>query len=134
MYSTLTEAAGFFVGQIRAIFHPIWNIPTKHPLYLTYVQRFDLVPQTHLPRGGRLAPDPVHGMYVLRRARRSDGSPMGAIVPLYHLRMPVHLIPRFGEKADPRLTPRTSFDNSHLFFLNHYFDKEDFLFFRESLF
>ena len=131
---TLTEAVGFFVGQIRAVFHPIWNIPTKHPLYLVYVQRFDIVPQMHLPRGGRLAPDPVHGMYVLRRARRSDGSPMGAIVPLYHLCMPIHLIPQFGGKADPHLTPQTSFDNSHLFFLNHYFDKEDFLFFRESLF
>ena len=126
--------SGFFVGQICIIFHPIWNIPTKYPLYLAYVQRFDVVPQMHLPRGERLAPDPIHGMYVLRRAKRSDGSPMGAIVLLHHLRMPVHLIPRFGEKVDPRLTSRTSFDSSHLFFLNHYFDKEDFVFLRESLF
>ena len=130
----LTNVGGFFIGQIRAIFHPIWEIPTKYPLYLAYVQRFDIVPQTHLPRGRRLAPDPIHGMYVLRRAHRSDGSPMGGIVPLHHLRMPVHLIPRFGEKADPRLTSRTSFDNSNVFFLNHYFDKEDFVFLRESLF
>jgi hypothetical protein len=59
---------------------------------------------------------------------------MGAIVPLHHLRMAVNLIPRFGVKANPHLTSRTSFDSSHLFFLNHYFDKEDFLFMRESLF
>ena len=55
-------------------------------------------------------------------------------MPLHHLRLPVHLIPRFGETANPHLTSRTSFDKSNLFFLNHYFDKEDFTFFRESLF
>ena len=82
----------------------------------------------HLPRGGRLVPDPIHGMYVLCRANQSDGSPMGAIVLLHHLRIAVNLIPRFGEKADPHLTSQTSFDSSHLFFLNHYFNKEDFLF------
>jgi len=134
VYLIPTNMGGFFVGQIRTIFHPIWNIPTKYPLFLVYVQRFDVVPQTHLPRGSRLAPDPIHGMYVLRRAHRSDGSPMGAIVPLHHLRASVHLIPRFGDKANPKLTSRTSFDSSRIFFLNHYFDKEDFVFFRESLF
>jgi hypothetical protein len=128
------EHKGFFIGQIRTIFHPLWEVPTTRPLYLAYVERFDVVPQTHLPRGSRLAPDPIHGMYVLRRAFRSDGSPMGGIIPLYHLRMPVNLIPRFGAKASAHLTSRTSFDNSRTFFLNHYFDKEDFSFFRESLF
>jgi hypothetical protein len=59
---------------------------------------------------------------------------MGGIIPLYHLHMPVHLIPQFGEEADPHLTPQTSFDSSRLFFLNHYFNKEDFSFFRGSLF
>lgn len=73
-------------------------------------------------------------MYALRRVLRSDGSPMGGIVPLHHIRMPVNLIPRFGEKANPRLSSKTAFDSSRLFFLNHYFDKEDFSFFLESLF
>ena len=102
--SMLTNSGGLFVGQIRTIFHPRWNVPTTRPLYLAYVERFDVVPQAHLPRGARLAPDPIHGMYILRRALRSDGSPMGGIMPLHHLRMPVNLIPRFGEKADVRLT------------------------------
>ena len=121
------------MGQIRLIFHPVWDLRTKLPLYLAYVQRFDIVPQMHLPRGHRLAPDPVRGMYVLRRAYRSDGSPMGAVVPLYHLRQPIQLIPRFGDKANPALTSRTSFDASRDFFLNHYFDKEDFIYMRDSL-
>ena len=130
----LTNIGGLFVGQIRTIFHPRWDVPTTRPLYLAYVERFDVVPQAHLPRGARLAPDPIHGMYVLRRALRSDGSPMGGIIPLHHLRMPVNLIPQFGEKADARLTSRTSFNSCRVFFLNHYFDKEDFAFFREGLF
>ena len=44
----LTNVGGFFVGQIRIIFHPLWDVLTKHPLYLAYVQRFDIVPQAHL--------------------------------------------------------------------------------------
>ncbi|KAF9784417.1 hypothetical protein BJ322DRAFT_1141469 [Thelephora terrestris] len=124
---------GFFVGQIRTIFHPLWDLQTKLPLYLTYVERFDIIPQTDLPRGQRLAPDLIWGMYVLRRACRSDGSPMGAVVPLYHLRQPVQLVPKFGEKADPTLTSQTSFDASRDFYLNHYFDKEDYFYFRDSL-
>ena len=98
-----------------------------------YVERFDIIPQTHLPRGHRLAPDPTRGMYILRRAYRSDGSPMGAVIPLYHLRQPIQLIPRFGENADANLTSRTSFAASRDFYLNHYFDKEDFFYLRNSL-
>ncbi|KAF9645552.1 hypothetical protein BDM02DRAFT_3131018 [Thelephora ganbajun] len=112
-------------GQIRMIFHPLWDLPTKLPLYLTYVEQFDIVPQTHLPRGQRLAPDLIWGM--------SNGLPMGAVVPLYHLRRPIQLIPKFGGSANPTLTSRTSFDASCDFYLNHYFDKEDFFYMRDSL-
>jgi len=132
--SNVTESwLGFFVGQIRLIFHPLWDLKTKLPLYLAYVERFDVVPQAHLPRGHRLAPDLIWGMYVLRRAYRSDGSPMGSIIPLYHLRRPLQLVPKFGEKADPTLTSRTSFSASRNFYLNHYFNKEDFFYMRDSL-
>lgn len=124
---------GFFVGQIRLIFHPVWTLKTRLPLYLAYVHRFDVVLQPHMPRGQQNVPDPITGMYVLKRARRSDGSPMGAIVPLYHCHMPVNLIPRFGERADPYLTAETSIENTREFFLNHYFDVEDFFQLRSSL-
>jgi hypothetical protein len=131
--SVLIILPGFFVGQIRIIFRPLWDLRTKLPLYLAYVERFDVVPQADLPRGQRLAPDLIWGMYVLRRARRSDGSAMGAIVPLYNLRRPIQLIPKFGVKANHTLTSHTSFDASHNFYLNHYFDKEDFFYMRDSL-
>ena len=64
----------------------------KLPLYLTYVEQFNIIPQGDLPRGQRSAPDLIRGMYILRRACRADGSPMGAIVPLYHIRQPVQLV------------------------------------------
>ena len=121
------------MGQIRLIFHPIWDLPTKLPLYLAYVERFDIIPQGDLPRGQRSAPDLIRGMYILRRACRADGSPMGAIVPLYHIRQPVQLVPWFGEKASPTLTPQTSFNASRDFYLNHFFDKEDYFYMRDSL-
>ena len=124
---------GFFVGQIRLIFHPIWALKTKLPLYLAYVQCFEIVPQPYMPCGQQAVPDPITGMYVLRRARRSNGSPMGAIVLLYHSHMPVDLIPKFGESADPCLTAETSMENTRDFFLNHYFDVEDFFHLRSSL-
>ena len=121
------------MGQIRLIFHPMWDLRMKLPLYLAYVERFDIIPQTHFPRGQRLVPDPIRGMYVLRRARRTDGSPMGAVVPLYHLRHPIQLIPKFGEEARSTLSPQTSFDAHSDFYLNHYFDKEDFFYMRDSV-
>ena len=111
----------------------MWDLRTPLPLYLAYVQRFDIVPQMDLPRGQRSAPDLIRGMYVLRRALRSDGLPMGGVLPLYHLCHPIQLIPKFGVKANPTLTSRTSFDASRDFFLNHYFDKEDFFYMRDSL-
>jgi hypothetical protein len=58
---------------------------------------------------------------------------MGAVVPLYNIRRAIHLVPRFGEEADPTLTSRTSFDSSREFYLNHYFDKEDFFYMTRSL-
>ena len=71
-------------------------------------------------------------MYVLKRALRSNGALMGAIVPLYHCYMPVHLIPRFGAKADRRLDHQSSMENTKEFFLNHYFDLEDFFLLRRT--
>ena len=73
-------------------------------------------------------------MYVLKRAKRSDGAPMGAIVPLYHCYMPIQLIPRFGVKADRQLDhPSSMMEHTQEFFLNHYSDTEDFFLLRHAL-
>lgn len=65
-------------------------------------------------------------MYVLKRATRTDGTPFGGIVPLRQVRTLVNLVPRFGDKAERRLTKTNSFAYSGEFWLNKYFDKEMF--------
>jgi hypothetical protein len=101
-------------------------VPNRHtPAFATnspfvaYVDRFDIVPQAC---GSGLEPAP--SLYVLKRARRADGSPLGDIVPLTHLRSLVSLVPRFGHQADSRLTKTNSLAFSTEFWLNKYFTKE----------
>jgi hypothetical protein len=96
--------------------------------FLAYVQRFDIMPQINplfSPRAGSY-PDPVSSMYVLKRAIRAGGVLMGDVVPLGQLRAHVNLVPKFGSKADLRLTKQNSFVYSDEFWLNKYFDKETF--------
>ena len=48
---------------------------------------------------------------------------MGDIVPISQIRTAAPLIPRYGSRADPKLTSRNSMEFSTEFFLNKYFDK-----------
>lgn len=63
-------------------------------------------------------------MYVLKRARQTDNTPIGGVVPLQQIRGMVDLVPRFGEKADRRLMRTNCLEYSTEFFLNKYIDKE----------
>lgn len=83
--------------------------------FLIYAHKFNLV---------HSSPDSAAGMYLLKRARRSDNSLVGDIVPLDQLRAAIDLTPRFGAKADTRLTTRTILEYSTEFWLNKYFSKE----------
>ena len=107
---------------------------TAKPLYLIYAERFDIIPQsaTITTSARTVAPDPITGLYILKRALRSDQTRIGGMVPLYHCRMPVQLVPRFGLEADNRLTYTTSMEKSREFFLNGYFDKNIFQYLRRS--
>lgn len=104
------------------MFHPIWPING----FLAYAERFDVIPQTtHLGSTTRArCPDPVTGMYVMKRSSRSDGTRMGGVVPLSQIQIAAPLIPKYGPQADPKLTSRNSLEFSTEFFLNHFFDKE----------
>lgn len=113
------------------IFRPYWttgaDIMDSNFPYLVYCQRFDIVPQSATPGGCRtLIPDPIVGMYTVRRSLRTDSSRIGDIVPLSRLRLPVDLIPLCGKKADTRLTSRNSSEYTSEFLLNKYWDKETF--------
>ena len=85
--------------------------------FLTYVQRFDIVPQATSYR------EPTTQMHVLKRAIRSGGQCLGDVIPISQIRSYANLIPCFGQHADPRLTTFNSYEHSCEFFLNKYFDK-----------
>lgn len=86
--------------------------------FLTYAQRFDIVPQP-----GPSGRDPSTQMYVLKRALRSSADRMGDIIPLTNIRAFANLVPRFGATADPRLTMFNTLEHSREFLLNRFFDK-----------
>lgn len=69
-------------------------------------------------------PDPVTGMYVMKRSLRSSSARLGDVVPLSQARIPAPLIPQYGDRADPKLTAQNSLEFSTEFHLNHFFDKE----------
>ncbi|KAH7918132.1 hypothetical protein BV22DRAFT_1051938, partial [Leucogyrophana mollusca] len=117
---------GHTVVQVRLIMYPLIvshqlrsTIPEGE--VLMYVERFDVLPQSD---GSQV--DPPTQMHILRRARRSNGSPMGDVIPLKQIRSYINLIPRFGAAADARLTKTNAMGYSSAFYLNKYFDKEIF--------
>ena len=113
---------GFDLAQIRLILHPAWDVN----VFLVYTKRFDLIPQpTHHGSANRgNCPDPLTGMYVMKRSLRSNGTRLGDVLPLSQIRIPAPLIPRYGNRADPKLTAQNSLEFSTEFYLNHFFDKE----------
>ncbi|KAJ7017066.1 hypothetical protein C8F04DRAFT_1406293 [Mycena alexandri] len=122
---------GHTVCQIRMIFRvvpPRYTVPRPETRgFLAYVQHFKVVPQTNPMGGGKgMLPEPASGMYLLKRARRSNGSIMGDVIPLDRLRAPVELTPRFGKVADRRLSKETSLDLCDEFWLSNWFNKEVF--------
>jgi hypothetical protein len=84
--------------------------------FLTYVQRFNI-------SGDR---DPITQLHLLKRAKRSNGTRIGDVVPVSQLRAPVNLVPRFGAVADMRLTAYNSLEHASEFWLNHFWDKNTF--------
>lgn len=91
------------------------------------MQRFDVIPQPIVGSGcmGRV-PDPTSGLYALKRATRTGNSRLGDIVPLTQLRAAAQITPRFGRKADSRLTSQTCIEYGSEFWLNKYETKEMF--------
>jgi hypothetical protein len=126
--------SGHCVAQVRLVMRAVpfcgFRIPQGANVFLTYVQRFDLVPQVNASfstngSAGQF-PEPSTSMYLLRRAVRANGSCLGDVIPLSQLRTLVDLIPNFGAKADGHLTMANSLEYSNQFWLNKYFDKEMF--------
>jgi hypothetical protein len=94
--------------------------------FLAYVRRYDVVNQQDPENSSRRGtfPEPTTGLHLLKKATRANGERIGDVVPLDQIRALVDLAPRFGAKADSRLTSGTSIAYSTEFWLNKYFDKE----------
>lgn len=99
--------------QLRLVFRVLGT-----DQFLAYVQRFHVTPPV-----GHTTDAAAAGLHVLKHAIR-NGERVGDVVPLSHLRSPVHLIPRFGKSANPRLTPHSSYELSTEFWLNRFWNKE----------
>ena len=70
--------------------------------------------------------EPTSGMHILKCAKRHDGTILGDVVPLVHVRALANLIPHFGKAAEKRLTKESSLEHSLEFWLNKYINKESF--------
>lgn len=109
---------GHIPCQLRLIFRPLGRKGTEWPWrdrFLVYTYRYDVI--------GRDASQ----LDILKKAKRANNERLGDIVPLSQVRAYVHLIPRFGETADRRLTHTNSSELLNEFYLNKYFDKNTFL-------
>ncbi|KAG1800625.1 hypothetical protein EV424DRAFT_1332024, partial [Suillus variegatus] len=114
------------IGQIRLIMCPIGKSGTNwswKDRFLVYVHRFDIVPQS----SGTNDREPSTQLHLLKRAKHSNGTWVGDIIPVTQLRSPVNLFPRFGASADNRLTPYNSMEHASQFWLNKYWDKNTYL-------
>ncbi|KAJ3515847.1 hypothetical protein NLJ89_g1501 [Agrocybe chaxingu] len=97
--------------------------------FLTYVQRYDIIPQPKelgKPSMRGQHPDPNTGLYILKRAKRTNGQLISDVMPLDQLRALADVTPRMNKTADRRWTKQNSLHYGTEFFLNKYFDKEFF--------
>jgi len=99
---------GHLIVQLRLVFRILGT-----DTFLAYVQRFNVTP-----------PDAASGLHGLKRAVRTNGTRIGDIIPLTHIRSPAHVIPRFGRAANSRLNSHTSYELSSEFWLNKYWNKQ----------
>ncbi|KAJ4494093.1 hypothetical protein C8J55DRAFT_416949 [Lentinula edodes] len=102
--------------------------------FLAYCERLDVVNQPPPPLEYRSLPGynawPSHfpdyssGCFILKRARRADGTPFGDIIPVSQFRSLVDICPRYRSTPHASLTRSSSQYHSDEFFLNKYFNKE----------
>ena len=102
LITAYTHIKGHSVAQLKLI---MWVVPSKgfapkpiSDVFLTYVQRFDIIPQVNPMFSSRAGPflEPASAMFVLRRATCAGGAPLGDIIPLTPVHAFADLIPRFG--------------------------------------
>ncbi|KAE9388440.1 hypothetical protein BT96DRAFT_960210 [Gymnopus androsaceus JB14] len=104
--------------------------------FLAYCERLDVINQPppppqyhHLPTYKAWPPyypDYASGCYVLQRATRSDGTPLGDIIPVSQFRALANVSAHLVGPANRALTQYTSFYYGKQFLLNKDFNNETF--------
>jgi hypothetical protein len=120
-YQYLVLFLGHKVAELRLVLCPIPEGSIGNDRFLAYVQQFDFVPQQN---GSYIDKDMQ--LPVIRRVIRSNGQPLGEIVPLSQVRELVNIIPCFGTKAQSHLTQSNSAYHTSTFLLNKYFTKDQY--------
>ena len=82
------------------------------PGHLVYIERF-----TRLT-----APDPVHGMYKVKRLRNANGARLASVVEVRNIRRSCHLLPEIGPVVPREWTSSTVLDRCDTFWLNPFSD------------
>jgi hypothetical protein len=133
-YDLLTreKLLGHIVVSLRLIFRivtPQQRLIPGGDRFLTYVQRFDIVPQLNSSISGSnnlrgTFPEPSTSLYLLKKGKRSNGIVIGDILPLDQIRCLADIVPRFGQAANRTLTKDNSIEYSTEYWLNKYFNKE----------
>lgn len=85
----------------------------RPPTYLAYVEWF--TPFT-------AAPDPLHGLYKVKKAIR-DGVRSANIIPLKNIRRSMHVYPSFGQVVPKEWTSSNVLDLCDTFFINSFTDR-----------
>ncbi|KAG2073315.1 hypothetical protein BDR04DRAFT_1116448 [Suillus decipiens] len=55
--------------------------------------------------------EPAMQLHLLKRAKQSNGTCIGDVIPVTQLRVPVNVVPHFGASADPHLTQYNNCSN-----------------------
>ena len=116
---------GYLIAQAWLIFQPV-VVPKLTPLL--YVEFFNfsntlytIVNNTHV-----VCPAPRLEMFVVQRRLRSNGRPLGDIIPLDHVQQVVQLVPKFGAQAPINMTSDNCLDVGNEFYVNSFAEKETF--------
>lgn len=125
--------------MVKLIFAPAHGrqTPSYHSRtneFLAYCERFDVISQppppvkyAHLPCYQAWSPhypDYASGCYILEKARRANGTPLGDIIPISQFRAQVDVAPYLRGKVNSRLSPTNVMTYESQFLLNKFWEKE----------
>ncbi|KAH9837658.1 uncharacterized protein C8Q71DRAFT_706547 [Rhodofomes roseus] len=115
---------GYCVAQVRVMFHTpktahttIFPLEHQSPKHLAYVEWF-----TDFAN----APNPVHGMYKVKREVQ-NGERLASIIPVKNIRRTVLLFPSFGPVAPHDWTTSNVLEESPTFHVDRHLDRHSFV-------